>query len=143
MSIIVFVFAVLLIICCLVVIAEEPGLSVFGSLAVAALFFGIPYVSLNYDVNLAIAEKQYIELEEEYIADLREQLDSFPKFDAALMNNDTPVAAITQSLHDAQKTLRERKVSILDAKRDIAARRTGLTAYIFWFYSEETLKMAE
>ena len=121
---------------------HEEGAGICGVLGFLILLFGFgfPYYSLNSDVHTVLTEREYIEMEQEYIEDLRGQLDSFPEFDAALLNADTPVATITTNLHDAQKTLRERKVKILDAKRSIQERENGLTSYIFWFYSDELLE---
>jgi len=147
MSVIIFIIglsAVLIFLWATLSYGEVEGAAFFFIcfLLSTTLFFALPYYSLNSDVHTVLTEREYIEMEQEYISDLRGQLDSFPEFDAALLNADTPVATITTNLHDAQKTLRERKVKILDAKREIRERENGLTSYIFWFYSDELLKQA-
>ena len=139
----IFILLVLFLICCIIAFFAGAIEFLFVTMVTAALGLGAPYVSLNTDVHRILTEQQYIEMEQQYIAGLREQLENIPDKPQALMNADSPVATMTIALHDAQKTLRSRQITILDAKRSIQQRRAGLTSYIFWFYNGELLEQVE
>jgi peptidoglycan hydrolase CwlO-like protein len=104
--------------------------------------FGAPYASLNSDVHQIINAEEYIQLEQEYASDLKAQLDDLPEVDPTLLNADTPIASLVDSIHESQKKIRERRVMILDSKRSIQERQEGWTSYVFWFYSDDMLSKA-
>tara|TARA_B100000929_G_scaffold290599_1_gene284849 strand:+ start:23416 stop:23874 length:459 start_codon:yes stop_codon:yes gene_type:complete len=148
MTVILFLFVLVLFLFSIFLIlnADEgvlgAGLIIF---AVTSIFgFIIPYVSLNSDVQKVAHETQYLEIEKEYLKSLNAKFNDLPEFDSALLNGDTPVASLVQNIHEAENNIRERRIEILDAKRSIEARKTGMTAYIFWFYNgDEVLEELE
>lgn len=142
MGILIFLLSLLFIVVTVMVMSEGDEYIPMGfmlMLIVVGAFYMIPYGLLNSDVNKIIMEKEYIELEQQYVTNVKAQIDSLPEQKSALMNADTPVASMIESLHRAEDRIRERKVNILDTKRSVMNRKSGLTSYIFWFYPDEKL----
>lgn len=131
---------VLIMIVVLALFDKEYVISLIVGFLTAIFLYVMPFGILNSDVNTIIHGNEYIQMEQEYANSLREKIDNLPDADSALMNADTPVATMVENLHAAENRIRERRVDILDAKRNIAERRVGMTSYIFWFYDSDTLK---
>lgn len=111
---------------------EQPTL-IFGGVFVfiiAGLMFGVPttfvWTGHANDISIIRAQEPVIQVQRDRIERLSGRLDAFQYPDgSALLNADSPVAAIVKSLSDAEDALAKAESERALALRSIEARKAG------------------
>lgn len=88
------------------------------------------------DLSYVLAQDQVIQVQEERITSLTKRLNEFDYPEGALLNGDTPVAAIVTSLTNAETQLAEAKTERAKAIRSIEARRRGTMSGVIKFVGD-------
>jgi hypothetical protein len=104
---------------------------------IVVAFFGF-FSALNHVDDLAIVrgQQEVIEVYEDRIKSLETRLNSFKYPQSALLNADSPVASIVNSLSEAEKELKANEERA-KARRNIIARKAGPFSFVVTIYGEE------
>jgi hypothetical protein len=113
--------------------------SLFVSIAIGAS----PIITWQAHANdLSNIKNQHLNMIEyqKHVSSLQDRLNSFDYPKGSLVNVDTPVAAIVNSLSDAESKLLKAKVSRIESIKDVDARKLGVMSGVVSFvgdYNEE------
>jgi len=103
----------------------------------------IPIASwINHSSDLSNIKNQHLNIKEYQLRvdSLQERLNTFDYPVGALMNADTPVAAIVNSLSHAESKLLEAKESMINSIKDVDARKLGPMSGVINFVGDYKLQ---
>ncbi len=101
------------------------------------MIMGIAVTGHVNDIATIRQGESFIQIRQEAIDDIEESLKIINAPQTALMNMDSPVAALVKTKSDYIKDLTEIKLEIQEAKRDIEARKLGLMSGVVTIYGDQ------
>lgn len=146
------IFSILLVLTVLLVLASVVSLFMaidkgsdgfFGAFllsGVVGFFIGLTVLAYweKHANNIATVHHQQpvIDALTERVEGITERLSNFDYPRAALVNRDTPVAAIVASLDNAESQLADAKLAQGEAIRALEATRLGPLSHVFWWVGD-------
>lgn len=114
------------------------GLFIISLIFSAPFFLSVVICWTSHAGNLSKISHQQalVAVYEENINELSKRLDEFNYPAASLMNSDTPVASITQSLTEAQAKLSQIKEEKAYAIRSVEKTRLGVMSGVIWWVGD-------
>ena len=118
---------------------EDLGIPGFIATLVLCVLYGITGMFHAGDLGRVAYADEYLANKDRRIASLKEMVTTIggQDFDAALMNGDQPISALTKALADAEKDRDELAHNLILAKRSIASRKVGLFGAVTWVMPEK------
>lgn len=119
--------------------ADGVGFTLFVGLTAALIPGAMTFIPWGFhasDLSRIFAQDEVIKVQVEQIESLTTRLDKFNYPRSALLNADTPVAAIVTAINDAEKRLAYAKTEKAEAIRSIEQRRYGPFSGVIQFVGD-------
>lgn len=128
-----FVFLIVFVVVGFRVIADEPFAGLI-MLIIAGLLIFVPYA--NHNSNLATIEfsNQIIKVKTDYKSSLKQQLESLPSVEGAILNADSPCSQMVKEIASVEREVMQANQNVLYAEISIKKRERFATAFVLWFF---------